>query len=444
MMPSTTPTLAPQHPHIITPTRLGWTICILGAVFYCYEYLLRIAPAVMVPELRAAFQLDATAFGALISLYYLVYTPMQAVVGLTHDLYGPRRVLTFATLACIAGSLLFGLTNSPEIAAAGRLLMGFGSAFAFVGALKLASVWLPSNRFAMFAGSITALGMVGGMFGNVFMSRFVSEVGWQQTYILGAISGVLLMALIWFTVKDHPPHEAVHTAPAKLSYRDTFAGLFAIFKTPQMWVAGLVASALYLSLSAFAELWGNNFVEKAYGFSLNDAATVNSMVFMGWLVGSPLMGFFSDRIKRRRLPLIINSAAALVLSILMVTITPSFLIACLLFFLFGLACSAENICFALGRENAPKELAGSAVAFVNLVTMAGGLISQPLIGKLLDYYWTGASIAGSRIYSGETFKTAMILLPIGMLISLIASLLLRETHAEMVGKSIAKPKAANQ
>lgn len=427
---------SPQH---VVATRLGWTICILGAVFYCYEYLLRIAPAAMVSELRETFHLDATAFGGLIALYYLVYTPMQAVVGLTHDIYGPRRVLTFAVLNCMLGSLLFGIAgDSSHIAAAGRLLMGFGSAFAFVGALKLASVWLPANRFALFVGSITALGMAGGMFGNIFMSVFVTHVGWQQTYFIGAGSGIVLLILIWMIVKDNPVNARIHHIKPQLSFRNTFQGLMRIFKSRQMWVTGALACAFYLSLSAFAELWGNNFVEKAYGFSVEDAAKVNSMVFMGWLIGSPLMGFFSDKIRRRRLPLILSVLCAFAISILMLTSHPSYQTACILLFLFGLFCSAQNICFALGRENAPPELAGSAVAFVNLIVMAGGLIAQPLIGKLLDHFWTGELLEGIKVYSGANFKAAMLILPIGLGLAVIAAFCVRETNAEMVTLPIKK------
>jgi len=428
-------------PSKITATKLGWTICILAAVFYCYEYLLRIAPAAMVPELREAFQLDATAFGALISLYYLVYTPMQAVVGLAHDLYGPKRMLTLAVFTCVVGSLLFGLSTTTELAAVGRLLMGFGSAFAFVGAMKLAAVWLPGNRFAMFAGAITALGMIGGMFGNIFMAVFVEKISWQQTYFIGAASGLVLMLFVWLIVKDHPSH--VKTQPqtgkhVKVSYRETFHGIYMMVKTPQMWIAGIVACGLYLSLSGFAELWGNSFVEKVYGFSVSDAATANSMVFFGWLIGAPLMGLLSDHFKRRRLPLILTAIAALIVSVLMLTWTqPTFYTACTLLFLFGLFTSAEVICFALGRENAAPELAGTAVAFVNLIVMAGGLIAQPLIGKLLDHYWSGELMAdGVRTYGSSDFQHAMVILPVGCVIALVCAFFLHETKTELRGKSV--------
>lgn len=92
----------------------------------------------------------------------------------------------------------------------------------------------------------------------------------------------------------------------------------------------------------------------------------------------------------------------------------------------------RGICFAVGRENTVSHLAGSAVAFVNLLIMAGGLIAQPLVGKLLDYFWSGELMTdGIRAYSAGDFKAAMIVLPIGCLMTLICLFFMRETHAEM-------------
>ena len=103
---------------------LGWVICILGAIFYCYEYILRIEPSVMVPELMRQFSLSAEHFGALTALYYFAYTPMQIAVGMLTDIFGPRRMLTFAVLVCALGSVMFGYTQIVFVAAVGRFFFG--------------------------------------------------------------------------------------------------------------------------------------------------------------------------------------------------------------------------------------------------------------------------------------------------------------------------------
>jgi len=422
-------------------TRLGWIICTLGALFYCYEYLLRIAPAAMVTQLMQTFNLHAETFGALVSLYYLAYTPLQAFVGVAHDLYGPRRVLTFATVLCIVGSLLFGIAETPLAASLARLLMGAGSAFAFVGALKLAAVWLPSNRFAMFAGLITTLGMVGGLFGNIGMSVFVEHVGWRETYFIGAGAGVVLGILIWYVIKDRSDGKDAKKGQVvivdRVGYKEAFLGIIQIIKNRQVWLAGAIGCLLYLSLSVFAELWGNKYVEQVYGFSVIDSATVNSMVFVGWLIGCPLMGWISDKLRKRRLPLIISSLLAAVFATLMLVLPHmSMITACVILMFFGIFCAMEATCFALGRENAPRELAGAAVAFVNLVVMLGGLIFQPLVGKFLDMMWDGTMQNGLRVYSAHDYRMALILLPIGCILSAILCCFIRETHAELQGESL--------
>ena len=96
-------------------SKLGWFICALGALFYAYEYLLRIAPSAMEDALRLHFNLTATGFGFLSAVYYYAYVPMQLPVGILMDRYGPKRLLTFACFLCVIGTYMFADTHSPQI-----------------------------------------------------------------------------------------------------------------------------------------------------------------------------------------------------------------------------------------------------------------------------------------------------------------------------------------
>lgn len=412
-------------------TTLGWLICGLGAAFYCYEYLLRIAPGTMMNELMTSFSLDATGFGALVSLYYLAYTPLQAIVGVVHDVYGPRRVLVFAVLVCVIGNLLFSTTHSIAIASIARFLIGFGSAFAFVGVLKLATIWLPPTQFAMIAGLTTSLGMVGGLFGNIWLMAFVQKIGWRETLYASTFIGVVLAPIMWFFIRDRSTNN--QNPIEKMGYRETLINLLKVIKNPQLWIVGFIGSMLYSSLSIFAEVYGNQTIMHISNSTPQTGADLNSMIFFGWLLGGPLFGLFSDKIRRRRLPLVIGCVMSLILFVIAIYV-PNLSVKTLsaLLFLFGFFSSAEVICFAVGREISNPKLAGTSVAFVNMIVMLAGMVFQPVVGKLLDLSQGNTVTAGSPIYTAHEFRMALILIPIGLAFSLLATLGLRETHAKVL------------
>src|SRR5262245_26180778 len=107
-----------------------WVVCSFGAIFYCYEYILRIFPSVIAEQLSHYFFIGAAGFGQLAAFYYYAYDPMQLPVGLLVDRYGPRKLLASAALVCAVGSAVF-IYPYFVVASFGRFLVGFGSAFAF-------------------------------------------------------------------------------------------------------------------------------------------------------------------------------------------------------------------------------------------------------------------------------------------------------------------------
>lgn len=413
---------------------MAWLICIIGALFYCYEYFLRIAPSVMSSEIMRAFNLNASAFGDLIAFFYYVYTPMQLVVGIFMDRYGPRRLLVFACLACVAGTVLFASSHWIVIAAIGRLLIGFGAAFAFVGALKLASIWLPPERFATVSGMVTALGMIGAMFSDIVMAYLVEKYGWHFTLYALAILGVILTAIIFFVVRDRlKTTQKIPLFIPELSFRDVFAGLFQALRNRYIWINGLIGFLMYLPVTVFAELWGIPFLIQAHHLSRVAATEVVSAVFLGWAVGATFSGWFSDRIGRRRLPITIGALLAFIMSCIFLYVpglSESMLY--LLFFLFGVMTSVQVIVFAIGREVSPKHIAATAVSVTNMFTMIGGALFQPLVGVLLDMNWTGQISNGMRIYSSASYTFALSLMPIALLLAVILSFFLKETYCKLI------------
>lgn len=409
-----------------------WIVCALGAVFYAYEYLLRITPNVITHELMQSYQINAAALGNLAGFYYYAYTPMQLPVGLMMDKFGPRRLLTVACLLCAIGSYMFAGSTLLSVAAFGRFLVGFGSAFAFVGVLKLATIWLPPNRFALISGIATALGALGGIVGEVALQQFVDDVGWRSTVLICALMGVVLAILLGAIIRD--THRDERRAHVRINWHEVFHGFLLIIKDRQMWLNGLIGCLLYLPISAFAELWGKPYLEAAHGFGSMQSAYAVSTLFTGFAVGGMILGFISDHIGNRKKVMFLGTIIALVaISLLLGMPNLSPVAVFILLFIFGFSFGVEVIVFAIGRELSLRSAAGTAVAFTNMLVMLGGAIFQPLIGALVDYF------AGSRlenatvvgVYGAHAYTMAMLVLPILLVVALGLISLLKETHAKL-------------
>jgi MFS family permease len=324
-----------------------------------------------------------------------------------------------------------GLSSSFEMVLAGRFLIGFGSAFAFVGVLKLATIWLPPDRFAFIAGLTTTLGMVGAMFGQNVLKSLVLLIGWQQTIIYFGLLGFLLVPIIWFVVRDTPNEGGLAIEPGKLTYRQLGCDILKLFGNAQIWINGIIGGLIILPTTIFAELWGVPFLKLNYGLTEQSAVLATSMIFLGWAVGSPLMGGLSDYIKRRRSPLIWGALAGMAVFsvILYSTNLPSWMVFSLLF-LFGVISSVEVIVFAVARESAPESIAGTAVAMTNFLVVCAGPF-QWIVGKLLDSVWDGKIIDGQPFYTVDNYHTALLLCPLSMGLAFILGFALKETYCQI-------------
>lgn len=419
-------------------TLIGWLICGLGALFYSYEYILRIAPSAMEHALREHFNLSASGFGHISSIYYYAYVPMQLPVGILLDRYGPRRLLTFACLICVIGTFLFTSTSLFWVAAVGRFLVGLGSAFAFVGVLKLATLWLPENRLAMVSGLTAALGTIGAILGDNFLGLFVERFGWVSTLNSTAFFGIGLIFVLWMGIHDRKGHH--RQSGTVSSFKKSFIDLEIIVRNQQIWINGLYGCLVYLPTTVFAELWGIPYLSHAHGLTPEAAGFANSMLFFGFTIGAPLMGYISDKLARRKFPMFVGAAGASVV-MMMILYLPGLKETQIqaLMFLLGLLYSAQAIVFAVGRELSPGEAAGTAMAFTNMLVMLGAMLLQPLVGHLLDYSYkahqagtieTGMVVDNlQKMYTVNDYQFALFVIPLGILIAALLTFFLKETYA---------------
>jgi len=398
----------------------------MGGLFFFYAFFQRFAPSVMIDPLQRDFGLDGAAVGNLSAFYFYAYAGMQIPIGLMVERYGPRRLLTFGVLVCGIASAAFALSDSALLATVCRALVGFGAGFSFVSALTLAARWFPPERFAQFAGLTMLCGVTGGLLAQGPLGLAVEAFGWRDALLATAGLGVVLSVTFWLVVRDWPktvPHGTVRHE----SWRGLFAALARVATRPQNLVLGVIGAAMSAPMLAFGGLWGVAWLMQTQGYSRPEAGATASLLLIGWGVGSPISGWLSDRLGRRKVVLQVGCFVALVtlLPLLYIDDLPAPIL-WLCFLLTGAAGGSMVVVFAAGRSANPPSDTGAVLGFLNCAVVASGAVFQPLIGFLLDLGWDGRQENGVPVYSAATFSMALSSMAVVLVVALASTLLLRE------------------
>lgn len=411
-----------------------WLIVFCGMLFYCFNYFLRVSPSTMEDQLTQAFHITATQFGTLAVFYYWAYTPMQLPAGMIYDKFGVRFVLSAACLVAVAGLAVFIGAHSYAMAGAGRLLMGLGCAFAYIGTLKLASIWLPPGRFATIAGLSTAVGMMSGAMAQKYLTHMVALVGYQNALKTCLFAGLILSVLLITFIRNAPKEGASTqgTMQNPMNGRQLLKAMQLIFTNRQMWLIGAIGCLLYLPSSVFLDTWGIPYLRAVYHLTPQQASTTTDFTFYGWMISGPLIGMISDRIQRRKLPLMFTGffAALLLCCVFYIPNFATLSTLNVIFFMIGFCCGAHSICFALGKENNPVQISGTSVAVTNMLIMMGGTVFQPVVGKLLDMHATIIGADGLAVYTASDYTFALSIIPLGVSLGIFLCSFLKETHCQ--------------
>ena len=198
-------------------------------------------------------------------------------------------------------------------------------------------------------------------------------------------------------------------------------------KNKQNWFGGLFTSFLNLPIFLFGALWGTTYLTQAHHLSPSSAGDVIMMLFVGQILGSPVFGWFSDKIQKRKAPMFVGAFfAVLALLGIMLYPTSSFGLLGFLFFTLGFAMGAQVLGYPLVAESNSLSLTGTAEGLASTLVMSGGL-TQPLFGWLIDLHWHHNMLHGLPLYSASNFDYGLVIMPIACVLAIIVTLLARET-----------------
>ena len=389
---------------------------LIASLYYFYQYALRSAPAVMMPQLAEAFGITAAGVGGIAALFYWGYSPFSLVAGVAVDRFGAKKVIPIGAAAVGIGALLFA-TGSTGVASAGRVLQGAGGAFALVGAFYIASNSFDPGKAGTLIGATQMFGMAGGSAGQFVVGPLISGgVHWSTFWLVMGIAGVVIAVILLVLL----PKSDIRAGDGWM--HAAWAAIVTVFRNPQSILCGIIAGLLMMPTSIFDMVWGVRYLQEAHGVDYAEAVMRSSTVPMGWIIGCPLLGFVSDKIGRRK-PVVLAGAIVLLVCLGWILygkpgVMPPYVVGVVA----GIASGAVMINYAIIKEANPPNVSGTATGAVNFMNFTLSALLGPVFGRLLM-----KASGGISPMTVEHFQSAFSPLLYGVGLAIVLTFFLKET-----------------
>ena len=392
----------------------GYWIWLIVSLFLFFDILLRVFPNILVTTLQDHYHANAYQLGWLSASFIYAYGIMQLPAGILIDRFGLKPTLFAGCLLAALSVLLMGATSLFWMACFARVLMGVGSAFAFLGCMQVIIEWFPPHKRAFLTGCTMMIGSAAGIVCNAFLLYLNQAFGWHS--VLGAmILFGLVLAVMLVMFVTHPRDR--RTQVATLSWVD----LKMVFKRLENWEVGLVCALIYLPYAILNDLWGVPFFRVVDHLTKSQAGYVISGIWMGWLIGSPLIGVWADRINNRvRVMFQLTVLQVIILALLFYVSWSSFWMVQGLGFCVGVTAAAMALCYVYGQLRNPAPVSAVSSAMINSVVTVVVLLALPAVGSVMDHVG-GASVVNQNVlhYSIAGYRIALSILMSAPILALI-------------------------
>ena len=405
-----------------------WVVCFAASLFFFYEFIQGNMFASIADNIMHDFNIQADKMTYLSSIYYLSNVLFLFAAGMMLDRFSTKKTMIVAMLLCVLSTFILAEAHSFYLALLCRFVTGIGSAFCFLGPIRIASRWFPPKRMALVTGVIVTMAMSGGMLAQYPLTKLVVQVGWRESLQMVGWLGVAMLVVMAFWIKDKPGHE-----PDPVRKKENILAIAKkAYLNPQTLRAALYTSLMNMAVAVFGAMMGSLYLMQRLGVDKADAAMVNSMLFLGAIIGGPFIGWCSDKLALRILPMKLGALASLITFLFILYAPVSLGGMSVLFFLLGFFTASQVISYALVAESTSPTMTAMALSVVSLLTQGGYIVYQNVFSTLLQWHGEVSITDGLPVYSLGDYQTAAMILPLGLCLALFMLFKLKETHCRHI------------
>lgn len=408
--------------HSMSKDKTGLAIFVTLSILYFFSIFHRVGTASIATNLVIDFNTDNSVLGLMSGMYFYSYAAAQIPAGIMLDKIGTRKTLTILGIIASCGNLIFSLSSTVSILALGRGLIGFGVGGFYISALKTLAVSFNPKRYATLTGTLTSIGHLGGVVAASPLALLTLSLGWREAFLIVFFLMFLFVAVAWFTIKDSEDK----LLKGKRSIRQDFRK---ILSNSQLLKLMPVPFFVYGCFVSFQGLWAGPFLMDVYGMSKANASLFFMFISIGFMVAFPLAGIISDKVNRKK-PILLTGIILSLLYWLLMSLfggtLDSYQLLALLTFL-GICYGITCIFLTIPATMFPLEIAGSAIASLNIFNFIGGGFFQYLMGYIID----STHQAGNEFFS---YQIIFIVCTLGVVFSLVGAISFKEHSSGLTKK----------
>ena len=336
----------------------------------------------MQPALERDLGLSEWQIGVVSAVFLCTYALTQIPAGMLLDRYRPRLLLPPMALGVGVAAWLLSISGGFWPLVFGRALMGLFAAFAFPGAGLVARRRLPARQFALAMGLVDCAFGAGAYFGDAGVAALMNIESWNSVMADFALGGAVVAIVCWLcigttTVRGESATEAARSRSMLESIRE-------VASVRQVRLAAITAAALMAMLFGFGGLWDVS-LQQAFGYSHDQAISLNGWLFIGVAITPPCAGWAADRWRKRK-PILLGGQVVALVAILAVLIVPATVpvwVASMTLFVLGLGIGTCVLTFPIACDAVAPANAGAAIGLVNAAGLMSSAVFQVVPGIIL-------------------------------------------------------------
>ncbi|WPY00681.1 MFS transporter [Candidatus Trichorickettsia mobilis] len=396
--------------------------------FYCYQYILRVIPNLIMSELFTQFNVGATEFGAFAGIYYIGYITLHIPIGLLLSRLEAKIILPLCIILASSGLIPIAYANSWEYVLIGRLLTGIGSSAAIIGVLQIFRIIFPQH-FTRMLGITVCFALITAVYSSKPLTQILQTFGINEVINILLIISVVLAVLTYFVL----PKSKVTT-----SQEGVLTEIKSVIVNYKLLLASILAGLMIGPLEGFADAWCTAFIYTVYGISKEIASGIGASILTGMCVGCIVLPYFADKYNLHYGVTIISGVGMIFGFIYLLSGIGNAFTLNMTCLIIGLFCAYQVITVSKIATYVPPNLSGMAAAVANMIAMGFGAIFHAIIGSNMDRLWDGAMADGIKVYHRSAYIESITIIPVAIVIAVIGFTLI--VFKESI--SIRKQKAA--